>query len=106
MQDITSAFKICLSTLTQLVVYRKRAMLSLLVLFAIAALISFPSVVSICRKDASEKWNEGWHAWRNDDPETALGYWSEIGVSGNFTVRPSRIFYWKIRALEKLGVTL
>ncbi|MEA4871297.1 MAG: lytic transglycosylase domain-containing protein, partial [Synergistaceae bacterium] len=63
-----------------------------------------PSVVSMCRKDVSEKWNEGWHAWRNDDPEAALRYWSEIGVSGNFTVRPSRIFYWKIRALEKLGM--
>lgn len=104
MQDITSAFKICLSTLTQLVVYRKRAMLSLLVLFAIAALISFPSVVSICRKDASEKWNEGWHAWRNDDPEAALRCWSQIGISGDFTVRPSRIYYWKIRAMERLGM--
>jgi len=104
MQDITSAFKICLSTLTQLVVYRKRAMLTLLVLFAIAAVISFPSVVSICRKDASEKWNEGWHAWRNDDPEAALRCWSQIGISGDFTVRPSRIYYWKIRAMERLGM--
>lgn len=104
MQDITSAFKICLSTLTQFVVSRKHVMLSLFVLFAFAAHLSLPSVISMCRKDVSEKWNEGWHAWRNDDPETALGYWSEIGVSGNFTVRPSRIFYWKIRALEKLGM--
>lgn len=104
MQDVTSAFKMCLLTLTQFVVSRKRVILSLLFLFAFAVLLSFPSVVSMCRKDVSEKWNEGWYAWRNNDPETALGCWSEIGVSGNFTVRPSRICYWKIRALEKLGM--
>lgn len=103
MQDVTSAFKICLSTLTQFVVSRKRLMLSLFVLFAFSAFISFPSVVTICRKDVSEKWNYGWNAWRNDDPETALLYWSQIGVSVNFTVRPSKISYWKIRALEKIG---
>lgn len=79
-------------------------MLILFVLFAFASFISFPSVVSICRNEAAEKWNDGWNAWRNDDPETALRYWSQIGVSGNFTVRPSRISYWKIRALEKLGM--
>ena len=78
-------------------------MLSLFVLFAFSAFISFPSVVTICRKDVSEKWNYGWNAWRNDDPETALRYWSQIGVSVNFTVRPSKISYWKIRALEKIG---
>lgn len=104
MQDVTSVFKICLSTLTQFVVSRKRLMLLLFVLFAFATFISFPSVISICRKDVSEKWNDGWNAWRNDDPETALHYWSQIGVSGNFTARPSRISYWKIRALEKLGM--
>ncbi|MDD4159829.1 MAG: lytic transglycosylase domain-containing protein [Synergistaceae bacterium] len=63
-----------------------------------------PLAVSIYRKDASEKWNDGWHAWRNNNPAAALKHWSEIGVSGNFTVRPSRICYWRIRAMEKLGM--
>lgn len=104
MQDVTSVFRMCLSTLTQFVVSRKSLMLSLLVMFASAAFITFPSVVSVCRKDVSEKWNEGWYAWRNDDPKAALGYWSEIGISGDLTVRPSKISYWKIRAMERLGM--
>lgn len=104
MQDVTSVFKMCISTLTQFVVSRKSVILSLSVLFVFAAFLSFPSVVSVCRKDVSEKWNEGWHAWRNDDPGAALRYWSEIGISADLTVRPSRIFYWKIRAMERLGM--
>lgn len=106
MQDITSVFKMCLLTLTQFVLSRKRVILSLLVLilFAFVFHLTLPSVVSTCRKDVSEKWNEGWYAWRNDEPEIALRCWSEIGFSENFTVRPSRIKYWKIRALEKLGM--
>ena len=104
MQDVTSAFKMYLSTLTQFVVSRKRVLLSFFVLFAFVVFLSFSSVVSVCRKDVSEKWNKGWHAWRNDDPEAALGYWTGIGISGDLTVRPSRIYYWKIRAMERLGM--
>ena len=101
MQDVTSVFKMYLSTLTQFVVSRKRVLLSFFVLFAFVVFLSFSSVVSVCRKDVSEKWNKGWHAWRNDDPEAALGYWTGIGISGDLTVRPSRIYYWKIRAMER-----
>ncbi len=104
MQDVTSVFKMYLSTLTQFVVSRKRVLLSFFVLFAFVVFLSFSSVVSVCRKDVSEKWNKGWHAWRNDDPEAALGYWTGIGISGDLTVRPSRIYYWKIRAMERLGM--
>ena len=104
MQDVTSAFKTYLSTLAQIVVSRKRLMFAIFVLFAFVLNLSLPSVVSVCRKDFSIKWNEGWEAWRNDDPETALKYWSKIGISAYFSPRPSKVYYWKIKALEKLDM--
>ena len=103
MQDVTSAFKMCLSTLTQIIVSRKRLILALAALFSIAALISLPAAATLCRQHVYQKWAGGWLAWKNDDPEAALDIWSDIGFSANFCVRPSRIDYWKIRALEKLG---
>ena len=78
-------------------------MLAVAVLFSSAVLISLPASAILCRQHVYEKWSEGWIAWRNDDPDGALRSWSEIGMSANFCRRPSKIDYWKIRALEKLG---
>ena len=104
MQDVTSAFKMYLSTVAQLAVSRKRPIFTLFILFTFVVFLSLPSISSMCRNDFSEKWNKGWEAWRKDDPKTALKYWSETGISANFCHRPSKIFYWKIRALEKLDM--
>lgn len=104
MQDVTSAFKIYLSTLAQLAASRKRLIFALFILFVFVVYLSLPSINSMCRKNFSEKWNEGWEAWRNDDPKTALKCWSETGIYVNFCHRPSKVFYWKIRALEKLDM--
>ncbi len=103
MQYVTSAFKMYLSTLTQIISSRKRLMMVLAALFSAAVLIAVPSAVTLCRHNVQEKWTEGWLAWRNDDPKKALSCWSEIGLWANFSVRPSRIDYWRIRAFEKLG---
>ena len=104
MQDVTSTFKMYFSTLAQFVSSRKRVIFALFVLFVFAFYLSLTSIASMCLNDFSEKWNEGWEAWRNDDPKTALKYWSETEISVNFCHRPSKVFYWKIRALEKLDM--
>ncbi len=93
----------CLSTLTQSIVSRKRLILALAALFSVSAAISLPVVADHCRQHVYQKWAEGWLAWKNDDPEAALEVWSDMGISANFSARPSRIEYWKIRAMEKLG---
>ncbi len=104
MQDVTSVFKMYLFTLTQFMVSRKRVILALFVLFLFSVILALPPLVSICRRNVSEKWNEGWQAWKSDDPQKALECWSVRAISLAPGRRPSRFYYWRIRALERLDM--
>lgn len=52
---------------------------------------------------SSANWTAGWQAWKESDYETALLEWSKDGVLTDFTPRPSRNYYWRVRALMELG---
>lgn len=57
---------------------------------------------AVCRVTASN-WEAGWSAWKSGDCEVALEAWSRSAWAQPFAIRPARLCYWKIRALEKLG---
>ncbi|OUO93987.1 hypothetical protein B5F39_04790 [Cloacibacillus sp. An23] len=57
---------------------------------------------AVCLVSAS-CWNEGRAAWKNGDCEAALEAWSRGAWAQPFAIRPARLYYWKIRALERLG---
>ena len=48
-------------------------------------------------------WEAGRRAWKAGDCEAALAAWSRGAWAQPFAIRPARLYYWKIRALEKLG---
>lgn len=56
-------------------------------------------------EDSSDNWQAGWQAWKAADYATALSEWSKDGIMTDFTPRPSRNYYWRIRALTNLGRT-
>lgn len=53
--------------------------------------------------NSEARWSAGWRAWKADDYEAALNEWSRCGVFSDFSIRPARVYYWRIRALDKLG---
>lgn len=100
MQDVTSAFKICLSTLTQFTDSRKR------LLFILSAFLPLVLASLFLTRDArvSDQWAEGWSAWKAGEPAAALEHWSGLDPSAYAMVRPSKICYWRIRAMLELGM--
>lgn len=67
-----------------------------------AMLLSFFAIrEAVCRVAASS-WEEGREAWKRGDREAALLAWSRGSLAQPFAMRPARLYYWKIRALEKL----
>ena len=48
-------------------------------------------------------WEAGRRAWKSGDYEAALAAWSRNAWAQPFAIRPARLYYWKIRAFEKLG---
>ena len=48
-------------------------------------------------------WEAGRRTWKSGDYEAALAAWSRNAWAQPFAIRPARLYYWKIRALEKLG---
>ena len=48
-------------------------------------------------------WEAGRRAWKAGDCEAALAAWSRNAWARPFALRPARLYYWKIQALEKLG---
>ena len=48
-------------------------------------------------------WEAGWSAWKSGDSDAALEAWSRGAWAQPFAIRPARLCYWKICALEKLG---
>ncbi len=54
-------------------------------------------------KVTAADWEAGRRAWKSGDCEAALAAWSRNAWAQPFAIRPARLYYWKIRALEKLG---
>lgn len=54
-------------------------------------------------KVTAADWEAGRRAWKDRDCEAALAAWSRNAWAQPFAIRPARLYYWKIRALEKLG---
>ena len=54
-------------------------------------------------KVTAADWEAGRRAWKNGDCEAALAAWSRNAWAQPFAIRPARLYYWKIQALEKLG---
>lgn len=54
-------------------------------------------------EDSLENWQAGWQAWKAADYAAALREWSKDGIMTDFTRRPARNYYWRIRALTNLG---
>lgn len=103
MQERSSVFSFIWTTLTQIFAYRKR----LAAAIAVSVLIGAALVISRAEAgyaDASAvNWSAGWHAWKEGDYEKALREWSKDGFWTDFTPRPARNYYWRARALDKLG---
>ncbi len=103
MQDGSSVFQISYLTLTENLRSRKRAaLLSLIVIFC-AAIVFAPYILSLAKQTTACNWNNGWKAWKNGETETALSCWSKNSFMTVIAPRPARIYYWRARALEKLG---
>ena len=54
-------------------------------------------------KVTAADWDAGRRAWKSGDCEAALAAWSRNAWAQPFAIRPARLYYWKIQALEKLG---
>ncbi len=52
---------------------------------------------------SASNWNSGRDAWKAGDCEAALAAWSRDAWAQPFAIRPTRLCFWKIRALERLG---
>lgn len=99
MQRGASLFKFIWITLTQSASSRKcLALIFLLTLSAAAALCAEAGLSS-----SVDCWSAGWRAWKADDCETALREWSRGSLFNDFRQRPARSYYWRARALDKLG---
>ena len=57
---------------------------------------------AVCRVSAAN-WEAGHLAWKNGDFDAAFEAWSRDAWAQPFAIRPARLYYWKIRALERLG---
>lgn len=52
---------------------------------------------------AAENWSLGRNFWASGEYESALACWSEGGLLSDLAPRAARTYYWRARALEKLG---
>ena len=64
---------------------------------ALAALFSSMGVKAAC------DWADGWSAWKEGDAAAALSCWSRHPFRAKFAARPARFYYWRARALDRLG---
>lgn len=81
----------------------KRCAIALLVSALIWAAAGASRLEAGLAGSSSNNWQAGWRAWKAADYETALREWSKDGVMTDFTPRPARNYYWRVRALTKLG---
>lgn len=77
----------------------------LLFVFLVVLFFLCLSIVTIiaARKHACQSWENGWNAWKEEETEKALSHWSKYRFTSKFVRRPARNYYWRSRALEKLG---
>jgi soluble lytic murein transglycosylase-like protein len=75
--------------------------------FALAALILICLFVSLINAEAARSsaahWTEGWNEWKRGDAAAAYAAWSKDGIFTDLAKRPARNYYWRARALEKMG---
>lgn len=107
MQEMSSIFRFMRTTLTQFAASRKR---SAVTVFAatFAAVLAAGVLVMACAEMglvlySDANWSAGWQAWKANDHEGALKEWSKGGIMTDFSLRPARAYYWRIRALDELG---
>lgn len=81
----------------------KRCAIALLVSALIWAAAGASRLEAGLAGSSTSNWQAGWRAWKAADYETALTEWSKDGVMIDFTPRPSRNYYWRVRALTELG---
>lgn len=81
----------------------KRCAIALLVSALIWAAAGASRLEAGLAASSSNNWQAGWRAWKAADYETALREWSKDGVMTDFTPRPARNYYWRVRALTELG---
>lgn len=104
MQDGSSVFQISYLTLAENIRLRKRIVflsLFLVLFFAVTVLAS--GFILLARQTAARNWNEGWTAWKEGRTATALSCWSKDPFMAAVAPRPAKFYYWKARALERLG---
>ncbi|MDO5114540.1 MAG: lytic transglycosylase domain-containing protein [Synergistaceae bacterium] len=78
-----------------------RAVSALLLLILSAGCLLL--LTEMIRRDSAADWKAGWLAWKRGDYAAALECWNGSLAAEPFAIRPARLSYWKIRALEKLG---
>lgn len=83
---------------------RKRAvgLLCVIAAFACALLAACAAREAVYTGTAAD-WEAGWLAWKGGDYKTAISHWISSPFMEPFAIRQSRLYYWKIRAFEKLG---
>lgn len=102
MQKSTSFSFVSLSTLIDFLYARKRVFTGACVMLVLVMFI-VPCVLSEMRAHVSKNWSDGWSAWTRGDARTALSCWTQNSLATSLAPRPAKIYYWRIRALEKLG---
>lgn len=108
MHVIPSGVRLCLNKIAQNVFPGKHGKEALR---HISKRLLFVCVIIVCsavflygfRQSCSDKWENGWKAWKSGDPGQALKEWSAAKLFAPFDPRAPRIYYWKIRALERMG---
>ncbi len=108
MHAIPSGVRVCLNKIAQNAFCRKLRgktvlLLSLRMLLICVLLVCSSLLVYGFRQSCQEKWESGWKAWETGDAGLALKEWSAGRFFAPFDPGAPRIYYWKIRALERLG---
>ncbi len=108
MHVITSGAKVIFIKIAQSLPDRKRkrgagrmfAFRAAIICAFLACLLPISSAV---HREAASDWRDGWAKWKRGDTAAALRHWSKNPLTAPFELRPARVSYWKIRALERLG---
>lgn len=108
MHLIPSGAKLIFHKITQTECMRKafarRMFLFVLFTAGAAALFSFFCPIdSALSKMFAKNWSDGWIEWKTDSPERAFDSWSRLNAFLPFSERSSKFYYWRVRALEKMG---
>lgn len=108
MHFIPSGAKMFLDKIAQTTQMRKafcrRAALCALFLLGAAAVMSLGAPINAAfNRRIADAWNDGWLCWKAGDEAGAYSRWSSAEALIPFSQRAARFYYWRIRALEKMG---